>query len=137
MSKIYINMTICGEVEASTLGSFLSQVSSEASIFSTGAAAAETTSTEAPKTTTRTRKPAEPAAESGKGAEVKGADVAGEEVDEVPSADDVAAAAKVLNAKNGRDALVEMLGKYDAKQLSGIAETDRAAFIAACEAAVS
>jgi hypothetical protein len=89
------------------------------------------------KTTPRTRvKTEEPPAETGKGAEVKGKDAAGEDVDEAPSADNVAAAAKTLAAKNGRDALVEMLGQYGAKQLSGIAEGDRAQFIEDCEKAV-
>lgn len=85
--------------------------------------------TEQPKT--RAAKPkAEPEPEA-KAAEpeVKGKTADGEEVAEVPSAEDVTAAAKAYSAKNGRDALVAIVEKYGAKQISGIAEDQRQAFI--------
>lgn len=87
--------------------------------------------TEQPKSSPRTAKPkAEPEPEA-KAAEpeVKGKTADGEEVAEVPSAEDVTAAAKAYAAKNGRDALVAIVEKYGAKQISGIAEDQRQAFI--------
>lgn len=51
----------------------------------------------------------------------------------VPTKDDLTAAAQALVAANGRDALAELVEKFKAKNLSSIAEGDRAAFIAQCE----
>ena len=48
---------------------------------------------------------------------------------DVPSHDDVVAAAQALVGANGREALAELLGEFDAKNLSGIGEDKRAAFI--------
>lgn len=53
--------------------------------------------------------------------------------DAVPSLDDVKAAAQALVGKNGRDALAELVEEFKAKNLSTIAESDRAAFIAKCK----
>lgn len=93
--------------------------------------------TAAPAPTPRAAKPkVEPKAEGevAKGAEVKGKDAAGEEVDELPSVDDVSAAAKGYNASNGRDALVSLLAEFDAKNASGVPEDRRAEFISRCNA---
>lgn len=52
---------------------------------------------------------------------------------DVPTAEDVTAAAQALVKANSREALAELLGEFDAKNLSGVKEGDRAAFIAKCE----
>lgn len=69
--------------------------------------------------------------------EVQGKDAAGDDVAEVPDQAAVTAAAQKLAGKNGRDALVEMLDKYGAKQVSGVPEDKRQAFIDAVEAALA
>lgn len=61
--------------------------------------------------------------------EVKGKDAAGEEVAEVPSLEDVTAAAKMYAAKNGRDALASLMEKHGGKNVSSIPEGKRQAFI--------
>lgn len=105
-----------------------------AALAGTSAAVEPKTTSAKPAPKTKTE---EPPAEAGKGAEVKGRDADGDDVAEVPDTAAVTAAAKTLAAKNGRDALAELLEKYGAKQLSGLAESDRAAFIEAVETATS
>lgn len=95
--------------------------------------------TAAPKTepaAPRSRSKTEDTETKSKETEVKGKDKAGDDVPEVPSAEDVTAAAQRLNKANGREALVEMLGKFDAKNVSGIAEERRQDFIDAVDKAV-
>lgn len=92
---------------------------------------AEAPAEPAPRPRTRA-KAAEP--ESKAQPEVKGKDAAGDEVDEVPDQAAVTKAAQAYAKANGRDALVEMLGRYDATQVSGVPEEQRAAFIEACNA---
>lgn len=91
-----------------------------------------TTETSAEKRETKAApRKAEPKAETETKAEpdVKGKTAAGDEVAEVPSQEDVTAAAKQYAAKNGRDALVALLEKHGAKQVSGVEEGNRQAFI--------
>lgn len=61
--------------------------------------------------------------------EVKGKDAAGEDVAEVPSLEDVTAAAKMYAAKNGRDALASLMEKHGGKNVSSIPEGKRQGFI--------
>lgn len=53
--------------------------------------------------------------------------------DAVPTKEELTAAAQALVAASGRDALAELVEKFKAKNLSSIAEGDRAAFIAQCK----
>lgn len=57
-----------------------------------------------------------------------------EEQGDVPSADDVTDAAQAFIKANSREALIELLGTFDAKNISGLPEDKRAAFIAKCKA---
>lgn len=54
-----------------------------------------------------------------------------------PTHDEVVAAAQALVTANGREALAELLTELGAKNLSGIAEKDRADFIAKATAKVA
>lgn len=83
--------------------------------------AARKTAADKPKTEPEPEQAAEP--------EVKGKSAAGDDVAELPSADHVTAAAKGYAARNGRDALVALLEKHGAKNVSGLAEDKRQAFI--------
>lgn len=83
-----------------------------------------------PATTRRKAKDAEP--EKAPATDVKAEDTAGNDVSDVPSQADVTAAAQGYAKANGRDALVELLGKYGAQNVSGVPEDKRAEFIAAC-----
>ena len=53
--------------------------------------------------------------------------------DDVPSLDDVKAAAQKLVNANSREALAELLETYGAKNLSSLPEDKRASFIEKCE----
>lgn len=115
-----------------TLAVTASQLAQIAAIMGGAAAAATAPAPEPEETTTRRTRAKADDAGSAKDTEVKGKDKDGGEVDEVPSKEDVTKAAQALSSANGRDALVEMLGKFDAKNISGIAEEDRQKFIDAC-----
>jgi hypothetical protein len=119
MSKVYINMHISGLVSAAALASFMGQVEQEGP--SSDEPQPEPVS-EKPKPARTTKAKEEPAAEQ---PEVEQSDV--------PSIDDVKAAAQALVAANGREALAELLSEYDAKNLSSVPEDKRADFISAIE----
>jgi hypothetical protein len=80
---------------------------------------------EKPKPARTTKAKDEPRAEEPEKPEVEQSDV--------PSLDDVKAAAQALVAANGREALAELLSEYDAKNLSSVPEDKRADFISAIE----
>lgn len=113
-----------------TLAVTASQLAQIAVIMGGGAATGEPE-----KPAGRSRRTAETETETKAEPKVTGKDKGGEEVPEVPSKEDVTKAAQALSAANGREALIEMLGKFDAKNISGIADEDRQKFIDACEKA--
>ena len=51
---------------------------------------------------------------------------------EVPSADEVTDAAQAFVKANSREALIELLGSFGSKNISGLPEEHRADFIAKC-----
>lgn len=125
-----IHLSITGRVSASAIAAILSAVEAHPTGPTTAIAGsfaqdeAEQQVEQADKPAARRGRPAKPAEET-KGGQPS------DDGDENPSVDDVKKAAMALGTKNGRDAVVELCGKYGAAQVSGIAEKDRAAFIAA------
>lgn len=126
MSKVYINLHINGLVDAAALGAFLSNVESEHSI----AESAAPTSASKPAPKTETKKVEEPKEEKPAGKKVE--ETAPPAAD-VPTKEEVTAAAQALVGANGREALAELLEQFGAKNLSTIPDDKKAEFIGKCE----
>lgn len=118
MSKVYINMTICGLVSATALAAFMGQVEQD------GPRSISDAEPEAPVEETKTKKRAavdkpkpEPAAEEQQ-------EDAGE-TNDVPTKEDLEKVFKKFLAAQGREAMAELLEEYGAKNLSAIPEDKR------------
>lgn len=120
MSKVYVNLQISGEVDASALAAFMSSIGNPAINTSPSSQGEE------PKPRTRTAPKTEDQPETQAQPDVKGKTAAGDEVGEVPSVEDVTKAGLAYAKANGRDAFIELLAGYGAKNVSGVPEDKRA-----------
>lgn len=87
----------------------------------------------APAATTQTSKPADKPKETPKAADKPKEEAKSEPAADVPSRDAVTAAAQALVKANGREALADLLGEFEAKNLSGLKDEQLADFIAKAE----